>query len=513
MLRIIFLCAIFAASTVLGQVVNKEITRTIDATTAIVKITAEIKAVNVKGEYQLAFPTDEAKCISFLTVSLEQKGGKGKQLPVSAPVRYKLLFLLILEYIFLTSLFSLRSQGNATIYNVMLSKDGGASVTLKLTAVLTSFLEPFPAEITQAESQLVRLTESHVFYSPYATETQKTTIRLASRTIESYSKHAPHSLVRDVLTYGPYKNTPGNTLLPATVHFVNNRPFAKLSNVNREIEVSHWGNVAIEETYELKHAGAKLSGGFSRFDYKGGRTGGDSPSFRSIFATLPSQANSIYYRDQIGNISTSDLKKVDGGIEMEIQTRFPMFGGWQTQFYIGYSVPTETMLFVDAATGRHNLKFDFFTIFDDVWVEDMEIKVVLPEGCSDIKMDIPYTVETAWTQRFTYLDSIFNGGRKVLTIKTKNLVKEHSKKVTISYSFSRVRMLFEPLLLCVTFFLFFCGCSFVSRVNTIILPAAESFKPAPVAATTKPQLTTTPTVGTGKKAEVTAAGSETETQE
>lgn len=25
---------------------------------------------------------------------------------------------------------------------------------------------------------------------------------------------------------------------------------------------------------------------------------------------------------------------------MEIETRFPMFGGWQTQFYIGYSIPT-----------------------------------------------------------------------------------------------------------------------------------------------------------------------------
>lgn len=30
----------------------------------------------------------------------------------------------------------------------------------------------------------------------------------------------------------------------------------------------------------------------------------------------------------------------DGELEMEIETRFPMFGGWQTQFYIGYSIPT-----------------------------------------------------------------------------------------------------------------------------------------------------------------------------
>jgi oligosaccharyltransferase complex subunit alpha (ribophorin I) len=79
-----------------------------------------------------------------------------------------------------------------------------------------------------------------------------------------------------------------------------------------------------------------------------------------------------------------------------------MFGGWQTQFYIGYSVPTETALFVDPETGRHSLKFDFFTIFEEVWVDDMEIKVVLPEGCTDIKVEVPYEVETTTSKRYVY---------------------------------------------------------------------------------------------------------------
>jgi len=72
--------AILGAS--LAQVLNTEVIRTIDASTSIVKITAEIKAANVKGEYQIAFPTQEAKSLSFISVSL-----KGKVLPLSAPVR------------------------------------------------------------------------------------------------------------------------------------------------------------------------------------------------------------------------------------------------------------------------------------------------------------------------------------------------------------------------------------------------------------------------------------------
>ena len=33
--------------------------------------------------------------------------------------------------------------------------------------------------------------------------------------------------------------------------------------MTKELEVSHWGSIAIEEIYELKHAGAKLKGGLA----------------------------------------------------------------------------------------------------------------------------------------------------------------------------------------------------------------------------------------------------------
>jgi oligosaccharyltransferase complex subunit alpha (ribophorin I) len=176
------------------------------------------------------------------------------------------------------------------------------------------------------------------------------------------------------------------------IHFANNFPFAKFSSLIREIEVSHWGNIAIEEIYELKHVGARLKGGFSRFDYQMKR-GAQSPSFRSLTGYLPHQASNIYYRDQIGNISTSDIRvDTDGKLELEVQTRFPIFGGWQTQFYIGYSIPTELALFRDS-TQRYTLKIDFFTIFKDVWIEDLDVKIILPEGCSNVLVDVPYPVD------------------------------------------------------------------------------------------------------------------------
>jgi len=33
------------------------------------------------------------------------------------------------------------------------------------------------------------------------------------------------------------------------IHFENNTPFVVLKKASKTIEVSHWGNIAVEETY------------------------------------------------------------------------------------------------------------------------------------------------------------------------------------------------------------------------------------------------------------------------
>ena len=83
-----------------------------------------------------------------------------------------------------------------------------------------------------------------------------------------------------------------------------------------------------------------------------------------------------------------------------------------------------------------------------------------------MKVNVPYETSQTWTRRFTFLDTIFNGGRPVLTLKSKNIVEEHEKQVVISYSFNKPRMLVEPGLLVMTYFCFFLFCSLIVRVST-----------------------------------------------
>ena len=442
----LLLCLIFHGRLSSSAPVNKEITREIDASNAIVRMRMEIKTGNLEQgeEYRLLFASNVSEHIAYLSV--KAKGGKDLELVPPTNTIYE--NLTYTEYVVY-----------APFTNPVFS----------VSTVLTSLLVPLPKEIMQLENQLMQLFDSHYVLSPYHTTTQKYTIKLPSRSIESFSKLEPYSLKGTTLNFGPYKEVPALSISPLQVHFVANKPFAKFSSMEREVEVSHWGKIAIEEIYELKHAGAKLKGGFSRYDHSvASRNSENGADFNTLSGKLPRRAKNIYYRDQIGNISSSAMVFKKDHIAFDVSTRFPMFGGWQTQFYIGYSLPAEVALSINEESGRYSLVVDFFTIFKNVWVENLKLKVILPEGCNDIRVDVPYPHKRSDGVRYTYLDSSFNGGRKVIVIEANNLVEEHDKKITISYSFSKYRMFAEPLMLIFSFFAFFVICMIFSRLESKI---------------------------------------------
>ena len=66
---------------------------------------------------------------------------------------------------------------------------------------------------------------------------------------------------------------------------------------------------------------------------------------RSFRTVLPASARDVYYRDEIGNISTSNLRIRDDSVEIDLRPRFPLFGGWKTHYKIGYNVPSYEYLY------------------------------------------------------------------------------------------------------------------------------------------------------------------------
>lgn len=94
---------------------------------------------------------------------------------------------------------------------------------------------------------------------------------------------------------------------------------------------------------------------------------------------LPALAKDIYYRDEIGNISTSSVRKVVDGVEVTIQPRFPLFGGWKTDYLLGYNVPAYQYLY--SSGNKFVLKMRIVGhLFDNSVIENMKLKIILPEG-------------------------------------------------------------------------------------------------------------------------------------
>ncbi len=78
-------------------------------------------------------------------------------------------------------------------------------------------------------------------------------LRLSSTSMISLKELAPTKRQGKVVTFGPYSDTPAYAFSPFSVHFENNNPFIRVTKLTRELEVSHWGNVYVDEKYYIRY--------------------------------------------------------------------------------------------------------------------------------------------------------------------------------------------------------------------------------------------------------------------
>jgi oligosaccharyltransferase complex subunit alpha (ribophorin I) len=92
-------------------------------------------------------------------------------------------------------------------------------------------------------------------------------------------------------------------------------------------------------------------------------------------------------------------------------------------------------------------------IFDDQIVDHLTVKIILPEGSTNLKLTPPYPVKRDADQlHYTYLDTV---GRPVVTLHKSNLVENHIQDFTLQYTFHRYMLFQEPFLVVGTFYLLF----------------------------------------------------------
>jgi len=440
-----FIVALVFVFSILGtaqsDLVINYVERTLDLSTQTAKYTTKIKFHNpgkkVEKSFLLALEKDQEKHLSYLEILDKQDDSS-------------------LEY----AAENVEGQSGRFL-KVSFSKPlrENDDTTLHIETVFTHVLTPFPAKIGQTEKQLVLYKGNTVFYSPYEIKEQSTTVKLASSAIESYSRLKPSRSSENTITYGPYKNSKPYRLHEMKIHFENNSPFLVVNEMTRWIEISHWGNIAVEETYHMTHEGALLKGHFSRYDYQRSPTHSVIKSFKTV---LPAAARDVYYRDEIGNISTSNMLVNDDSVEIELRPRFPLFGGWKTKYMLGYNVPAYQYLYNKG--DNYILKMRLIDhVFDEFVIDNLNVKIILPEGSTNIEVVKPYELEEGKRDiHKTYLDT---SGRTVIVLSKKNVVENHIQDIQVHYTFKKLQLLQEPVICVAVFYILFLSVIILVRLD------------------------------------------------
>uniref|UniRef100_A0A0D9WEV0 Dolichyl-diphosphooligosaccharide--protein glycosyltransferase subunit 1 n=1 Tax=Leersia perrieri TaxID=77586 RepID=A0A0D9WEV0_9ORYZ len=456
---LLLLVSLASAPAARADLVITRADRKVDLTSHIVRVLTSLKVENSGPEpvsqFLLAFPNVQAKNLA----AIRAFGTEGKVKGAST--------LLPIEVVQPSGV-----PPELTFFSASLSKalEERKTLHLDVLTVFTHSVQPFPEEITQAESQLVVYQDSAQYLSPYPVKVQTLSIRLPGGRVESYTKYPNAKLSDSELKYGPYEDLPPFSYSPMVVHFENNNPFAVAKEVIREIEISHWGNVQITEHYNIAHGGAKLKGEFSRIDYQSRPYIRGVSSFRHLIARLPPRAHSIYYRDEIGNISTSHLWSDSKKTQLEVEPRFPLFGGWQTTFTIGYGLPLQDFVF--SSDGKRFLNITFGSPMEEILIEKLIVKVVLPEGSKDIEVSVPFPTKQGQEVKYSHLDI---AGRPVVVLEKPDVIPEHNLYFQVHYRFNNISLFREPMMLITGFFLLFMACIVYMHTDMSISKNSPSY--------------------------------------
>jgi oligosaccharyltransferase complex subunit alpha (ribophorin I) len=109
----------------------------------------------------------------------------------------------------------------------------------------------------------------------------------------------------------------------------------------------------------VTHTPFRLKGQFSRLAHQQSKFHATKPAqvLAELSLRLPPSAHSVYYYDTIGNVSTSHFRpgatigtgrraRVIDGI-LELRPRYPVLGGWNYSFTVGWDSPLGEALKID----------------------------------------------------------------------------------------------------------------------------------------------------------------------
>ncbi|RAH45953.1 dolichyl-diphosphooligosaccharide--protein glycotransferase subunit OST1 [Aspergillus brunneoviolaceus CBS 621.78] len=439
-----------------------------------INVVVENVAKQAQSDYYLALPSDLYDKVGVLEVRDKSAPEKGR-LDVQAT--------------------EIDSSRDLQYYIVHFSEPlpPSSQITLGISySVLNSF-SPRPAAIKQMDRQYLTYSFSAYAPSAYTTVTQKTKLKLPSTNVPEYTttdlkSGADPERLGTSYTYGPYDTAqvaPGTTY-PIVVRYEFTKPVITASLLERDLEVSHWGgNLATEERYWLRNNGSELLDHFSRVEWTlSSYQQLPSSSIRELKYPLKPGSVDPYFIDDIGNVSTSRYRpgKVPSrDASLELRPRFPIFGGWNYSFRVGWNNDLSTFLRRPVGSSdSYVLKVPFIEgpkASEGIQYEKVVVRVILPEGARNVRWEmlekassngLPSSsqIQADVSEHKTFMDTL---GRTALSLTINGLTDEaRDSQIVVTYDYSLWDELRKPVTITAGLFTVFVAAWAVGNLDVSI---------------------------------------------
>lgn len=418
---------------------NIKFTRTIDLSKSYIKEQYRITLKNIdskpNGEYYLSLPSYVYdKLVSYTIVDPQPKSFVNDLATMKIEASEKFA--------------DVKGERVINFLRVHLPHPIAPKQTFQLGVSLTisDLLEPIPSKIEIADTQSLLLKTFKEPLSPYDTKDALLDINGVSKGKElSISGQEIKNKGEVVDDHVHYKFGKVRSYSMSSLAFVysHNLPLVKVTNLNRSVWVSHWGNsLQFDEFYKMTNKAAQLKNGFSRKDFMLNQKTLTRSSFSisALEMRLLDESRDIYYTDLVGNVSTSKAFND----RVYIKPRYPIFGGWNYNFTIGWTNKLSAYL-RQSDPNEYILKFPILSGPQDTSYDEVNLSVYLPEGAKikDIYSPIPYDhIEEGY--ELSYLD--LNSGHTKITLTYTNLVDELNEfEIIVKYEYTLWDFIRKPL--------------------------------------------------------------------
>ncbi|KAL2866395.1 dolichyl-diphosphooligosaccharide--protein glycotransferase subunit OST1 [Aspergillus lucknowensis] len=426
-----------------------------------------------QSDYYLSFPSDLFGRVGGLEVRDKKETEKGRFEVEAAEVDYP-------------------SDVQYFVVHLPEPLASSSQITLGISYSLLNSLHPRPAAIEQSDRQFLTYSFSAYVPSAYQTMTQKTKLKFPSTNVPDYTTTDLKSgedpeRQGSTYTYGPYdtaKIEPG-TSHPVTVRYEFTKPIITATLLERDLEVSHWGgNLATEERYWLRNNGSKLLNHFSRVDWTvANYQQSPSSAIRELKYPLKQGSVDPYFTDDIGNVSTSHYRPSKGNREanLEFKPRYPVFGGWNYSFRLGWNNDLAPFLRRAASgTDSYALKVPFLEgpkMAEGLQYEKVVLRVILPEGARNVRYEtvegsssngLPSAgqIQSSLSSHKTFLDTL---GRTVLTLAVESLTDEaRDSQLVVTYDYSFWEGIRKPITITAGLFSVFAAAWAIGNIDVSI---------------------------------------------